>query len=46
MGAVRTLPALAVPSDRVLDTNGAGDVFHGAYVYPIKGGPPALPGWQ
>jgi sugar/nucleoside kinase (ribokinase family) len=33
MGAVRTLPALAVPSDRVLDTNGAGDVFHGAYVY-------------
>jgi sugar/nucleoside kinase (ribokinase family) len=22
-----------VPSDRVLDTSGAGDVFHGAYVY-------------
>jgi sugar/nucleoside kinase (ribokinase family) len=33
MRAVRTLPALAVPSDRVLDTNGTGDVFHGAYVY-------------
>jgi sugar/nucleoside kinase (ribokinase family) len=32
-GSVRTLPALAVPSDRVLDTSGAGDVFHGAYVY-------------
>lgn len=32
-GDVRTLPALAVPSDRVLDTSGAGDVFHGAYVY-------------
>jgi sugar/nucleoside kinase (ribokinase family) len=32
-GAVRTLPALAVPSDRILDTSGAGDVFHGAYVY-------------
>jgi sugar/nucleoside kinase (ribokinase family) len=32
-GAVRTLPALAVPSDRVLDTSGAGDVFHGAYIY-------------
>jgi sugar/nucleoside kinase (ribokinase family) len=32
-GVVRTLPALAVPSDRVLDTSGAGDVFHGAYVY-------------
>jgi sugar/nucleoside kinase (ribokinase family) len=32
-GAVRTLPALAVPSDRILDTSGAGDVFHGAYLY-------------
>jgi sugar/nucleoside kinase (ribokinase family) len=32
-GPVRTLPALAVPSDRVIDTNGAGDVFHGAYIY-------------
>ena len=29
----RTLPALAMPPDRVLDTSGAGDVFHGAYVY-------------
>ena len=32
-GVVRTLPALAVPPDRILDTSGAGDVFHGAYVY-------------
>lgn len=32
-GVVREIPALAVPSARVLDTNGAGDVFHGAYVY-------------
>jgi len=32
-GAVRTLPGLAVPSARVLDTSGAGDVFHGAYIY-------------
>jgi len=32
-GTVRTLSALIVPSDRVLDTNGAGDVFHGAYIY-------------
>jgi sugar/nucleoside kinase (ribokinase family) len=32
-GAVRTLPALSVPSDRVLDTSGAGDVFHGAYIH-------------
>lgn len=32
-GTVRTLPALAVPPKRVLDTSGAGDVFHGAYIY-------------
>jgi len=30
---MRTLPALPIASDRVLDTNGAGDVFHGAYIY-------------
>jgi len=30
---VRTLPSLAVPPERVIDTSGAGDVFHGAYVY-------------
>lgn len=32
-GTVRSLPALAVPPNRVLDTSGAGDVFHGAYIY-------------
>ena len=32
-GNMRHLPALAVPKDEVLDTNGAGDIFHGAYVY-------------
>ena len=32
-GTVRTLPALPVPQERVRDTSGAGDVFHGAYVY-------------
>ncbi len=32
-GVVREIPALTVPAARVLDTNGAGDVFHGAYVY-------------
>jgi len=32
-GSVRTLPALAVPSSRVIDTSGAGDIFHGAYVH-------------
>jgi len=32
-GNTRTLPALSVPAHRVIDTSGAGDVFHGAYVY-------------
>ncbi len=32
-GAVQRLPALPVPHARVRDTSGAGDVFHGAYVY-------------
>jgi len=29
----RFVPALAVPNNLVLDTNGAGDIFHGAYIY-------------
>ena len=29
----RFMPSLNVPDDRVIDTNGAGDIFHGAYVY-------------
>jgi len=32
-GTIRLLPALAVPPEEVIDTNGAGDIFHGAYVY-------------
>jgi sugar/nucleoside kinase (ribokinase family) len=32
-GAPREMPALAVPFERVIDTNGAGDIFHGAYIY-------------
>jgi sugar/nucleoside kinase (ribokinase family) len=32
-GDVQHLPALPVPRDKVIDTNGAGDVFHGAYMY-------------
>ena len=32
-GTVRTLPALAVPSERIIDTSGAGDIFHGAYIH-------------
>ena len=31
-GEVRRLPALPVPSSLIVDTSGAGDVFHGAYV--------------
>jgi sulfofructose kinase len=30
-GETRHLPALYVPPERVVDTSGAGDVFHGAY---------------
>jgi sugar/nucleoside kinase (ribokinase family) len=29
----RLMPALDVPCDRIIDTNGADDIFHGAYVY-------------
>jgi sugar/nucleoside kinase (ribokinase family) len=32
-GETHLLPALPVPLARVRDTSGAGDVFHGAYVY-------------
>ena len=31
-GAVSRLAALPVPRDKVIDTSGAGDIFHGAYV--------------
>lgn len=32
-GTVRSDTALAVPADKIVDTSGAGDVFHGAYLY-------------
>jgi sugar/nucleoside kinase (ribokinase family) len=32
-GENRVLPALRVPRERVIDSNGAGDIFHGAYVF-------------
>ena len=32
-GLVRLLTALPVPMHRIVDTSGAGDVFHGAYVH-------------
>lgn len=38
-GTVRALPALRIPAARVIDTNGAGDVFHGAYVYSYLADP-------
>ena len=32
-GGAKVTPALAVPSDKVIDTSGAGDIFHGAYLW-------------
>src|SRR6185295_19089252 len=32
-GQDRVMPALHVPAEKVIDTNGAGDIFHGAYVF-------------
>ena len=40
-GTRRELPALDVPRERVVDTNGAGDIFHGAYVYSAMSRPEA-----
>lgn len=37
----REQASLAVPKDRVIDTNGAGDIFHGAYVYSYLARPDA-----
>jgi sugar/nucleoside kinase (ribokinase family) len=38
-GQEGVLPALDVPGDKVVDTNGAGDIFHGAYVYSAMARP-------
>jgi sugar/nucleoside kinase (ribokinase family) len=38
-GEVQHMPALVVPKDEVIDTNGAGDIFHGAYVYSYLSAP-------
>ena len=32
-GKIRELASLGVPAERIVDTSGAGDVFHGAYVW-------------
>jgi len=37
-GAVKTMPSLSVPESAIVDTSGAGDVFHGAYVYAYLAG--------
>ena len=38
-GVLSHLPALPVPQDEIIDTSGAGDVFHGAYVASYLAGP-------
>jgi sugar/nucleoside kinase (ribokinase family) len=38
-GIEGVMPALAVPAEQVIDTNGAGDIFHGAYVYSAMARP-------
>lgn len=43
-GVTRELAAFHVPVARVIDTNGAGDLFHGAYVYSWLRAPEA--GWE
>jgi sugar/nucleoside kinase (ribokinase family) len=40
-GPEEHLPALPVPKDLIVDTNGAGDVFHGAYVWAYAQNPDA-----
>ncbi len=40
-GNESVLPALDVPKAKVIDTNGAGDIFHGAYVYSYMSRPQA-----
>jgi sugar/nucleoside kinase (ribokinase family) len=40
-GEERVLPALDVPGELVVDTNGAGDIFHGSYMYSAMARPDA-----
>ena len=36
---LKELPAIPLPAEQVVDTNGAGDIFHGAYVYSYHQNP-------
>ena len=38
-GTVRTTKVLPIPKEKIIDTSGAGDVFHGAYVYSYLADP-------
>jgi sugar/nucleoside kinase (ribokinase family) len=38
-GSTQSELPLAVPASRIVDTNGAGDVFHGAYIYSFLNDP-------
>jgi sugar/nucleoside kinase (ribokinase family) len=38
-GDISLLPALPVPREKVIDTSGAGDVFHGAYIASFLAAP-------
>ncbi len=38
-GTESVLPALDIPASLVVDTNGAGDIFHGSYVYSAMARP-------
>jgi sulfofructose kinase len=38
-GSDKLMPALDVPEGRIIDTNGAGDIFHGAYIYSYLADP-------
>jgi len=40
-GKTGDLAALPVPPQKIIDTNGAGDVFHGAYIYSYLAEPEA-----
>jgi sugar/nucleoside kinase (ribokinase family) len=42
--AEHLLPALNIPVEKIVDTNGAGDIFHGAYVYDALTRPEV--GWE